>query len=249
MIPLPVNEVHIWTWLADGEEPATLVEHDLLDEQEKKRMARFRFSVDRYRFLHRHLGMRKILARYTGMEASSLRFTFNPYGKPRLKPANSSPNIHFSLSHSRGFIAMAVIRGRKIGMDVEHIKSSIDPMSLAEGCFAPEEVELLRSTSPARRLDVFFRIWTLKEAYIKACGLGLSLPLKSFSFKLGEHIGLCYAPIEHGGQNWQFGQWLIQENYLAVAVPVEQKKPPLHFVFKTFKNNRNHSASMIQGVD
>lgn len=235
MLSLPADEVHIWTWPAEPDEAAPQDgEALLLDEQEQQRMARYRFAHDRRRFLLRHQTVRRLLARYTGLAASSLRFEFNSHGKPRLASDHAPPHLHFSLSHSRHLVALALARGREVGVDIEHLNPRIALLKLATGCFALPEIAALRSVPPAQQLEAFFRIWTLKEAFIKANGLGLSMPLKSFAVTPGPPPGLISPSADHGGKHWQFGQWQVaEESCLAVALQVEPDHPPLRFVVES----------------
>lgn len=234
VLSLPDDEVHIWIWQPEPDAPASLAEEScLLDAEERQRMAQYRFANDRRRFLLRHQTMRRILSRYTGLEAGSLRFSLNPHGKPRLASDHAPPHIHFSLSHSRQRVAMALTRDRELGADIEDISPRIDPLTMAAGCFASQEIAALRSVPAPQRLETFFRIWTLKEAYIKARGQGLSLPLKSFAVSPGPPPLLLAAPPDTSVHGWQLGQWQIEkESYLAVALPVAPDHPTLRFVIE-----------------
>ncbi|MEN8140711.1 MAG: 4'-phosphopantetheinyl transferase superfamily protein, partial [Thermodesulfobacteriota bacterium] len=225
MPPLTTDEIHIWTW------PTTDSEQDgnLLDESERTRLASYRSEVERNRFGGRHQGLRRLLARYCAMKPESLRFSHNSHGKPRLICPESGPDIHFSLSHCRQLNGLAIRLDQPLGLDIEDVDGRLDHQGLARRCFAPEETHQLATCPTPDKAAWFCRFWTLKEAFIKACGLGLSLPLKSFAIQgIEEPPTLISAPPEYSRQEWQFNQWqLTGATFMSVAATVSpgQKRP------------------------
>lgn len=165
---LRLNEIHIWRVALDN------VTRDarVLAPAEQERAARFVFQVHRARYINAHVALREILAQYTQTPAEDLAFQTNEYGKPFLA---SDPALYFNLAHSHAFALLAVTRQGPVGVDIEHRRDDFEPLSLAERFFAPREVALVRE-QPAR----FFEIWTRKEAFIKALGMGVSFPLREF---------------------------------------------------------------------
>jgi 4'-phosphopantetheinyl transferase len=151
-----------------------------LSADEEKRAARFHFQVDKNRFIVAHGVLRKILGRYLHYDPAELTFSLNQYGKPAL--INST--LEFNLSHSGDFALIAVTLGRKVGVDVERIRQGISSHVIAQQYFSKAEVAELQSLPFEQREAAFFTCWTRKEAYIKAQGLGLSLPLESFDVSL-----------------------------------------------------------------
>ena len=151
-----------------------------LSADEAKRAARFHFEADRNRFIVAHGALRKILGRYLHCDPAELTFSINQYGKPAL--VNSA--LEFNLSHSGDFALIAVTQGRKIGVDVERIRQGISSHVIAQQYFSKAEVAELQSLPIEQREAAFFTCWTRKEAYIKAQGLGLALPLESFDVSL-----------------------------------------------------------------
>ncbi|HEX4227021.1 MAG TPA: 4'-phosphopantetheinyl transferase superfamily protein [Bryobacteraceae bacterium] len=127
--------------------------------------------------------MRSILERHTGVLARELRFEATPYGKPFL---DLTFNTHFNLSHS-GELAILAVGSRELGADVEFIRPLEDFESLATGFFSMQEVAELHRYPAAERLRAFYRCWTRKEAYVKAIGEGLSIPLGSFVVSMAEN--------------------------------------------------------------
>jgi 4'-phosphopantetheinyl transferase len=113
-----------------------------------------------------------------------LRFGYNPYGKPALVGEEGEKGLRFNVSHSHGLALYAITRGREIGVDLERIRPFPDLIGLAERFFSPKEVAALRTLPAPMQTEAFLTCWTRKEAYIKAKGEGLSLPLSQFEVSL-----------------------------------------------------------------
>ena len=183
--PDPAEEVAVW-WLAtDAVSPTDLRRwRDMLDPDERARAARFHFELDRREFIAAHVLLRALLSSRADAPARAWRFLTDEYGKPRIDPSLGRPDLSFSLSHTRGLVAVAAASHGAIGVDVERIDAGKADDGVAEAYFAPSEAELLRRTPVADRAQCFFRLWTLKEAYVKAMSVGLSMRLDSFAFSL-----------------------------------------------------------------
>jgi 4'-phosphopantetheinyl transferase len=154
----------------------------LLDDAERARAARFAFEEDRQSYIAAHALLRAELSRRAGRAPQDWRFAATALGKPfLLEPPR---DLRFSLTHTRGMVAVAVAEGVEIGVDVESDDRRAESMKLAERFFAPEEVALLRNVDGAARRELFFTIWTIKEAVVKATGQGLSRALDSFAVSL-----------------------------------------------------------------
>jgi 4'-phosphopantetheinyl transferase len=178
---LPPDEVHVWT--ASREAPDDVVEamRSLLDPGELKRADRFAFPRDRRQFAVSRGLLRTILGRYLDRPPESLRFVANAHGKPDFDPTMGVDlAIRFNLAHSGPWVVFALALGREIGVDIERIRPDFSGFAIAERFFAPGEVATLRGLPEASRKLAFFHGWTRKEAYIKAKGKGLALPLDEF---------------------------------------------------------------------
>lgn len=174
---LPKDEVHVWqvdlkAW--DKESDLLL---DLLDAEERERAARFKFPAPRNQFVISRALLRRALGRYRRIEARDVRFRTTANGKPHL---DQGGDLHFNLSHSEGVTVVALARHRQVGIDVERIREDTNALELAERFFSRKEVLWLQSQPAVQHIPSFFTCWTAKEAYIKAQGEGLSLPLSSF---------------------------------------------------------------------
>ena len=174
---LPDDEIHVWQveLVAWEKEAGALLE--LLDTEERARAERFKFPAPRNQFLISRALLRQALGRYRRIGARDIHFLTTANGKPELA---ESCDLRFNLSHSEGVAVFAFARHRQVGVDVERIRPDTNALELAERFFSPPEVQWLRSQPTDQLIPSFFACWTAKEAYIKAQGEGLSLPLSSF---------------------------------------------------------------------
>ena len=186
LLDLPDGVVHLWFAFPDEWEDPTLMESapHLLGEEEMNRMEKFHFPEHGRSYLVSHFLLRTTLSRYSEHLPKSWRFIYNEYGKPRLDPDLGATPLDFSLSHTKGISVVGVTRGREIGVDVEQAERSVKAAELSKRFFSTEENAALAKLPPGRLQAQFPLYWTLKEAYIKALGRGLSHPLDSFSFRL-----------------------------------------------------------------
>jgi len=219
-LELPPGEFHLWTVFTETVTDADLLRHceTLLSAEETVRYQRFHFAKHRRQFLISHAFVRTVLARYAGAPAAALRFVVGQHGKPDLVDGG---DLRFNLSHTAGLAALAVVRGHDIGVDVEHRERRTVGIELAERYFAPAEVAQLHALDEVQRQEAFFAFWTLKEAYIKARGLGLALPLDAFAYTLaGGRTTITFSErIADDPGAWQFVRLRPgQAHDLAVAI-------------------------------
>jgi 4'-phosphopantetheinyl transferase len=185
---LAPNEVHLWlAWPDQILSPELLGRYEqLLSPFEADRHRRFVRESDRHLYLVSHALVRSTLARYAEIRPSEWTFDANAYERPEVRAGLCTVPLRFNLSHSRDVAVCAVALERDIGVDVERIDRGGQTVSLADRFFSPAEVTALHQVAPAEQVERFFAYWTLKEAYIKARGMGLSLPLEQFSFDLSD---------------------------------------------------------------
>ena len=183
-LTLSSAEVHVWRACLDPD--ASCVEHlqRTLSADESHRAARFHFPRDRRRFIVARGVLRDILGRYLGVPPSELGFRYSSYGKPALADAGDEEGLRFNISHSHEMALFAVTRGREIGVDIEYLRREIACEEIAERFFSIHERASLRALPAEAKHQAFFNCWTRKEAYIKAHGEGLSLPLDQFDVSL-----------------------------------------------------------------
>ena len=174
------HQVDIWRIRLDL--PMSSIKHleQSLSTDEMDRALRFYFPADRNSYIISHGSLRKILALYLHCEPDQLNFSVNAYGKPSLDQGR----LEFNLSHSGDLALVAITRGRKIGVDVERMRTGISADIIGGHYFSKAEMAELQALPAEQREAAFFLCWTRKEAYIKAQGMGLSLPLDSFDVSL-----------------------------------------------------------------
>jgi 4'-phosphopantetheinyl transferase len=175
---LPNHEVHVWHADLGMAQNRLNSLFPLLDLEEQGRASRFKVPGPREQFVSSRAFMRLALGKYLQIEARDVRFRVTEYGKPELKNTSS---VQFNLSHTAGAAVLAIVRHKAVGVDVERVRQDVEAMELAQRFFSAAEVAWLRSQPAAERIASFFACWTAKEAYIKACGTGLSTPLAGFS--------------------------------------------------------------------
>ncbi len=211
------DEVHVWHVLTERvREPAALQAlGTMLSADEKRRMNGLRHERERTLFLLSRGLMRSVLAAYLDCSCHALQFTSNPFGKPVL----CSESVHFNLSHSRGAVAFAISK-RAVGIDVEERERRCDYLGLAQRYFAEPEARYLATLDGEERGAAFFALWTLKEAYVKGIGRGLTFPLDAFCFDLEACRLVAFRPLaDYVAHDWQFRQFDVGERHCgALAV-------------------------------
>ena len=222
VLELESHQVDVWRISLDLRSAAVKSLKSTLSEEESQRAARFYFPEDRIRYIIAHSSLRNILSRYLNCNPDQLNFSTNEYGKPAL----DGHNLEFNLSHSGEFALIAMSGEQKVGVDVERIRSDIELESMARRFFSSNEVSELMTLPSEEREIGFFNCWTRKEAYIKAQGLGLSLPLDSFDVSLTSNepaILLATRPDPKEAARWTLFSPEIESNYVA-AVAVETQE-------------------------
>jgi 4'-phosphopantetheinyl transferase len=206
-LALPADEVHLWRvdLEAVGAEEARW--QQVLAPDESTRAARFHFSRDRQCFVTSRALLRMILAGYLATDPKSLRFARSKNGKPSLGPEHADSGITFNVSHSGGIALFAFARRRDVGVDVERVRHDFDLEAIACRFFSAHEQRQLAAFPAEEKIESFFRCWTRKEAYIKATGDGLSLPLSQFDVSLGP--GEKDALLETRLDRLTAGRWLL----------------------------------------
>lgn len=217
-LELGVDEVHVWQARLDDHEPSSL--KLVLAAEEISRADRFHFAKDHNHFVVARALLRKLLAAYLGSGAAEIRFAYAEKGKPSLADRQLSV-IDFNLAHSHGMALFAFSRGRELGVDLEFIREDLESEKIAGRFFSPAEIETLRLVPPELRKRAFFDCWTRKEAYIKARGEGLSLPLDEFDVSLrpGEPAALLRNHKEPGEvARWKMLSIAVSPSYVAALV-------------------------------
>ena len=225
-LPLPSGEIHVW--LADydaiGDEQLHAAYRELLSAEEKAQEPRFYFARDRRRYLVTRALVRTVLSRYAPVDPRDWVFSTNGYGRPEIANAEAADALSFNISHTHSLIVLGVAKQRALGVDVENVKARKVSIDIADHYFAPAEVAALQIVPRDRQQDRFFEYWTFKESYIKARGMGLSLPLDKFSFHYPDDAAVAIAiepELADDPQRWQLWQFQPSPQYL-VAMCAER---------------------------
>jgi len=212
------SEVHLWrlhlTTAVDN------MDHwsSLLAEDERARAARFHHDKDRHCFTATRGALRRILGAYLKADPKLLIFAYSEKEKPALAGLEAASGIEFNVSHSGGLSLLAFARGRRVGVDVEQTNRAMDTAAIAARFFSHAEQEQLAALPEGQHVDAFFFCWTRKEAYIKATGKGLSLPLRQFDVSMspGEQDALLATrpdPLER--TRWSMRDIAVPAGYAA----------------------------------
>jgi 4'-phosphopantetheinyl transferase len=178
---LPEGEVHVWRARIDGASESLAKLRQTLSIAECERAGKFYFMPDRTRYVIGRGLCRILLGRCLGIPAERLSFEYGPTGKPKLAKDLQQSRLCFNVAHSGDFVLVALAYRYELGVDIELIQTGVEVDAIAQQFFSANERARLSTNVPAdRKHDAFFTCWTRKEAYLKACGDGLSLPLDSF---------------------------------------------------------------------
>jgi 4'-phosphopantetheinyl transferase len=208
MKELGAGAVDVWLCVPeDVRDPARLEACEaLLDAAERSRSARFHFDRHRNRFLVSHALVRMSLSRYEDVAPEAWRFREVGRGRPEVAEPATAASLRFNLSHTDGLAACAVAQRNDLGLDVEAAARVTRHLAVAERFFSRREAAELRGLPESRQAARFLDYWTLKEAYIKARGLGLGLPLDAFTFRVGDGPPRIEfeRDLEDDADDWQF---------------------------------------------
>lgn len=183
-LTLTPDALHVWRVPLEVS-PGSLPRHSaLLCPGELARADRFVFGGDRQHFIVARATLRLLLGRYLQIPPGSLKFDEGPRGKPFLAERLHASDLKFNASHSHGLAVFAFALQRELGIDVEKVRPDFASRDIAQRYFSPQEIAELDALPPSSYTKGFFRCWTRKEAYMKARGQGLHIPLDSFSVSL-----------------------------------------------------------------
>jgi 4'-phosphopantetheinyl transferase len=211
---LAAGDVHIWRAFLDRECDAVEFWERTLTPQERERAARFVFARDREHFIAGRGILRTILGLYLHEAAPAIELAYGPEGKPRLD--GPAPSLQFNLSHSHGLAVYGFSHNREIGIDLEAIRPGVTGEEIAEHYFSTRELAELRALPPEKRDEGFFLCWTRKEAYIKARGSGLAIPLGSFDVTLTP--GMPEQLVAPDAARWTLRSFRPAEDYVGAVV-------------------------------
>ncbi|WP_394687355.1 4'-phosphopantetheinyl transferase family protein [uncultured Xanthomonas sp.] len=232
-VKLGEHDIDIWLAFYEGIGEGSLAEIlPLLDADERKRQVRFLLEDDRKRYLVTRGMVRTVLSEYAEVAPEEWRFQKGRFGRPGISDGHGvdACALSFNISHTRGLIAIAITLKRAVGVDVEHVALRRISLEAARSSFTPEEMAELMRLPAHLRQERFFEYWTFKEAYAKARGLGMAIPLERFGFDLAmeRSVRLVADPgLDHDPHRWRFWQCRpAQHHLLALCADVDRAVIP-----------------------
>jgi 4'-phosphopantetheinyl transferase len=218
---LTPGAVHLWPLRVDAEAWPGIEWSSFLCKDERDRARRFKFAHDAYRYTASRALLRIVLAEYLRLDPRDLVFDYSTNGKPFLSRGGQ---LRFNLSHSHDAALIGVTLGREIGVDVERIRDDLDDLEveeIARQFFSKAEQSALATLPAIRRRGAFFDCWTRKEAFVKARGDGLSLPLDQFDVSVRPDEPACLVatrPDANEAAAWEAAAVAVEHGYAAAVV-------------------------------
>jgi 4'-phosphopantetheinyl transferase len=214
------RRIDLWcTWISEiGDDSLWTRYAALLSADERGRQARFRFARDQRRYLVTRALVRTVLSCYAAVRPQDWEFSAGPHGRPAISAPLPAPALEFNVSHSADLVILGVTSGRTLGIDAESTEARAADIDGLDRYFAPEESAALLALPPHARRRRFFELWTLKESYIKARGMGLAIGLDAFRFELGGEGELTLhmrSELGDSPDRWRLWQLVLRTDYLA----------------------------------
>ena len=211
--------VNVYSVSVSKNRHALSIYNDYLSTDEQVKSSRFKFNIDKERFVISRAILRMLSGRFLNIDPKLIRFNYNEFGKPHFQ---KQQRLKFNLSHSGDVIVIGFTRDYELGVDVEYIKPDSDFLKLAQNFFSRTEIEYLENQDSIELAKAFFRCWTRKESFIKAEGSGLSFPLDKFAVSMDTdtHAELLQTDWDSSERlNWNLFSFVPRAQYIgAVAV-------------------------------
>lgn len=212
------REVHVWF-----ARPELVTESArycaLLSAQEAARYRRFHFPDDAHRYLVAHALVRTVLSRYADIAPSAWRFSHGEHGRPEISNPNV-PTLRFNLTHTTGLVGCVVTLDNDCGIDVETIVERHHPLQVARRMFSETEYRRLQELNGREHLEYFFKQWTLREAYVKARGIGISFPTRKLCFDIADETNIrveFHPELGDRNENWQLALLRLTPRHIAAV--------------------------------
>lgn len=214
-----IKEAHLWIVRPESvTDKSTLAAcMDVLSDLEKQRYRRFRFARDRHRYLVSHAMVRNVLSRYAELTPDAWVFSQADHGRPEVVNTGLT-DIRFNLSHTDGLAACVVTSTCDCGVDVERVHMRHNPVGVAKRMFSIAEYEHMQRLQGREQLEYFFTRWTLREAYTKARGIGITFPTHQLDFDVrsATEIDISFQEnIEDKEEDWQLALFSLTDEHIA----------------------------------
>ena len=198
-----------------------------INEEEKNQAQRFSFDKDQQRFIIARNSLKRILSLYLSIPPQKIDFQYNNYGKPQLLDNINKINLQFNLSHSENLAIYGITCHNVIGVDIEYMRPMLEAENLAKRFFTQKEFLAISQLSSAEQSGEFFKLWTGKEAYLKAIGKGLSGGLDKVEISTHEPRKFIRLP-ESYSNNYNLVYITPEHNYLA-AIAIHNKQQTYNY--------------------
>ena len=227
------RRIDLWcTYISEIGDDSLWPRYDaLLTASERAVQARFRFAKDQRRYLVTRALVRTVLSRYAAVRPEDWAFSPGPRGRPEISAPWPAPALDFNISHSADLVMLGVTSGRTLGIDTEAFEARAADIDGLDRYFASEESAALLALGSGERRRRFFELWTLKESYNKARGLGLAIALDAFRFELAGERGLTFHIRPELGDSpgrWRLWQLELRSGYLAAVCAARGAVAPPH---------------------
>lgn len=215
------DEAHLWVVRPESIKNDIILDACMssLSDQEQERYRRFRFGDDRHRYLVSHALVRNVLSKYAEVSPAAWVFSQSDHGRPEVANPGLS-KIKFNLSHTRGLAACLVTYTCECGVDVERLHARHNPIGVAQRMFSISEYEHMKKLEGRKQLEYFFTRWTLREAYTKARGIGITFPTHklNFNIKSATEIEIEFdKDIKDNNKDWQLEILSLTNDHIAAA--------------------------------
>lgn len=231
-LTLNEQEIHLWrTNLALSFKEIQFLKQ-YLSSDEIIRSDRFKFDLHRHRYIVSRAVLRIILGKYLKLEPSKLKFQYNSKGKPQINPDQNQIQLQFNHSHSEDISLYGITTKYPIGIDIEYRRSIADLEQIAYRFFTPRECQLLAKFPPSEKINIFFQLWTGKEAYLKCTGEGIAGGLDKFEIRFNHNQSIGLSGINDNLSQiyqWFFRSFLTQENYQSTVIVNSEKQFRLNY--------------------
>lgn len=236
--PLKINHIDVWLLPINGWDYRELNDSqisNLLSQQEQLRFGRFRPETKKAEFLASRLLLRHLLAHYTECDLSETEAIPDDMGRPFWKECGKKINLFFSLSHTKNMICCALSHNKEVGCDIESLQPRKYQEDLTQRVFSQKEQTHYRELSTATKREFFYRSWTLKEAFVKALGQGLRIPLTSLSFTyMATNGGTFHVSPKYLGDNCTTIPYCFQSSIPAPGYALGIATPIIPATIETF---------------
>ena len=212
---------------------------DLLSESEKFNINKIKIDEVRTRSISSKFITKFILSGYIGVDIQNITFSYNEFGKPEILHSLNPLNLQFNVSHSGDLGIMVVTIGNSVGIDIEKITDLENMDEIINLCFSDQEINFMTGLDKPFKTEIFYKIWTGKEAFVKALGTGLSFPLKNISFRLNDNRTLIIDEIflqRDPYNNWQVYNFNPGDKYTSTLVVNNNLFTTKHFVWSPEEN-------------